>query len=133
MSGASNGTQQRPAAVILAVACSVVNGVGGAIFSATWPDVDERATTVTVSIVVATILIGAAWWLLGGSRWGAIATLAVNAFSVLLAVPAYFTGQNAAFIVGATISLVLSVLTIWFVLTPSARAYWGQRASVATA
>jgi hypothetical protein len=118
----------RPPSVVWAAVLSVINGVGGFIFSAAWPDVDERATTVVVSGIVGAIMIGAAWWLLGGVRWGAFATLAVNGFNILLGVPAYFADVRAAFIVGATISIVLSALIIAFVLSPAARSFWGNRA-----
>ena len=117
----------RPTAVVWAAALSVINGVGGFIFSAAWPDVDERATTVVVSGIVAAIMIAVAWWLLGGARWGAIATVAVNAFVILLGVPAYFSDVGAAVIIGATISIVLSALTIWFLFTPAAREFWNSR------
>jgi hypothetical protein len=120
---------ERPASLVGAFFCSLINGAGGFIFSAAWPDVDERATTVIVSLVMATLMIGTAWWLLSGARWGAIGVAAVNAFNVLLGVPAYFAGVEAAIIVGATISIALSVLTIWLVFTPAARQFWGRRPS----
>ena len=123
----------RPTAVVWAAVLSVINGAGGFIFSAAWPDVDERATTVIVSLVMATLMIGTAWWLLSAARWGAIGVVAVNAFNILLGVPAYFAGVEAGIIVGATISIVLSAVTIWFVFTPAAREFWGRRPSGAAA
>jgi hypothetical protein len=74
-------------------------------------------------------VVGAVRWLWRDSRWGAIATLVerVQYF-------AHYSGvlrADAVFVVGATISLLLSVATIVFVLHPEAGAFWQRRMATA--
>ncbi len=112
-----------PAAVTGALVLSIINGVGGVIFTAAWPGIEDRGTVLPVSIVIGALLIAAAWLLSTGNRWGAIATLILNGLNVLLAIPGYFDA-NVGFMIGGTITIVLSVLTIGLVLSSEARAYW---------
>jgi hypothetical protein len=102
---------------------SVINGVGGVIFTAAWPDLEDRARALLVSIVIGTLLVTTAWFLSNGNRWGAIAALVLNALNILLAIPEYFDPQMA-FIVGGTITVTLSALTLGLALSPGARAFW---------
>ena len=118
------GRFHRPTAVVWAFALSIINGVGGVIFTAAWPDLEDRSTVLPVSIVIAALLIAAAWFLYNGNRWGAFATLVLNAFNILLAIPGYFD-SDVGFIVGGTITIILSALTLALVLSPGARAFWG--------
>jgi hypothetical protein len=107
-----------------ALILSVVNGLGAELYGAVAPNIDERATVVTVGAVITVIMIGTAWWLLGGSRWAAIAVIAVNAISILMGVPPFFDGSGGSFLFGDVVSLILSALTIACVLSPDARGYW---------
>jgi hypothetical protein len=123
----------RPQAVTLAVALTVVNVSFGVISMAVFPDIEDFATVLTVSIVLGALMLAAAWFLWRGARWGAIAAIAVNAFNILIGLPAYFTGQTASFIIAATVSMVLSAGTIAFIYSQSARRFWGaQREPAAT-
>jgi hypothetical protein len=126
VSGTTTAQQGRPQPVTLAVTCSAINAIAGIIYSAAWPNLDQRGTTLVVSLVLGTIIAGAAWFLWGGARWGAIAVVAVSAFNLLLGLPVYFTGEAASMIVAATFSIVLSALVIAFVFAPSARTFWGS-------
>lgn len=119
------GTAARPQAIQWAVIATAVNAIGGVLFAAFWPDLEDRGTILTVSIVLSLLMLGGAAWLWTGARWGAIATLANHGLNVLLTLPGYFQG-DAEFIVGGSISLALSVIAIVLVLRPEARAFWRQ-------
>lgn len=109
---------------------AVINAVGGMLFTVVAPDLEDRGTVIGVSIVLGVLMIGAALWLCRGSRWGGIATIAVNVFNVLLTIPAFFEA-DAAVMVGGAVSLVLSVATAAFVLHPESRAFWQRRIATA--
>lgn len=119
----AQAAQAKPKPVVYALVLSVINGLGGLALCAVWPDLDDRATVIVVSSVFAVLMIGFAAWLWMGSRWGGWGTIAVNVLSIVAAVPAFFA-DDAAFVIGGTISVVLSALTIWFLWTPEARAFW---------
>jgi hypothetical protein len=119
-----------PKYVKWAAGASVLNAVLGVLFSVAWPDLEDRSTVIVVSIVLGALLVGSALWLLSGSRWGAIATMAVNGFNILLTIPAFFEAE-AAFAVGGAVSMALSVAAIAFVLHPQARSFWQRRAITA--
>lgn len=120
---ASRGAEAKPKPVLYALVLSVINGLGGLLFCAIWPDLDDRGTVIVGSLIFAVLMIGFAAWMWAGSRWGGWGTIAVNVISILASIPAYFAG-DAGLEIGGTISLVLSALTIWFVWTPEARAFW---------
>lgn len=122
-----SGPAAAPKPVVQAFWLSVANGVGGAIFAAVWPDLDERGTVFGVSVVIGALLIGLAWSALRGLRWGGYAAIAANAISVLLGIPGFFEGDTG-FIIGAAISIVLSAATIYCLWLPEARAYWQRSA-----
>jgi hypothetical protein len=129
MMGTSGAVMPRP--VVFAVVLTLINAVGGVLFTAFWPDLTDRSTVVGVSIVFGVVLIGFALWLRMGSRWGAIGTIVVNTLNILLGLPAFFE-SDAGFVIGASISIVLSALTIFFVLRPEARAFWQKPGPAAT-
>jgi hypothetical protein len=112
-----------------AVVAVAINAIGGAIFAIAWPDLDERATVVTVSIILGALLLAAAGLLWNGIRWGAFATITLNAFNILLAVPGYFNGDSPGFVVAVTATVALSVITLVLVLTPESRQFWNKRSS----
>jgi hypothetical protein len=114
----------RPSAITWAAAANVANAVIGVVYAIAWPDLDERATILTVSCVLGVIFIAAAWYLYNGSRWGAIASILVNAFSILLTVPGFFQFDSPSEIVALVVSLALSIAAIVLALTPAARDYW---------
>lgn len=115
---------ERPTPIVWAVILTAANAVGGVIFTVAMPDLEDRGTIVPVSIVAGALLLAVAWFLWSGARWAAIATVALNLINVLMAIPAYFA-DDGAFMLGATVSIILSVLTIALVLSPAARAFWG--------
>lgn len=122
-------TLKQPREVVWAVLLSVVNAVGGVIYTIAWPDLDDRGTVMTVSIVLAVLLLAASWFTWNGVRRGAIALLVVNAVNVLLTIPAFFADLDGASIAGAVVSLVLSAGAIAALWMAPARAYWDRKAA----
>jgi hypothetical protein len=116
-------SETRPRPILYAVVLMVINAVGGPLFGALAPDVDDRGTVIVVRSVLGLIMLAVAAWLWMGSRWGAWASIAINVFNILLAIPAYFAADGV-FMAGATISILLSLGTIWFIWTPEAKAFW---------
>ena len=49
----------------------------------------------------------------------------LNVLNILASVPAYFEADSE-FMIGGTASIVLSVVTIAFLLSPTARAFWSR-------
>jgi hypothetical protein len=119
----TTGSATRPTPIVWAIIFTVINAVGGVIYTAVTPDLGDRATVVTVSAVAAGLLLAAGWFLWNGARWAAIATAVLNGLNILMSVPAYFEADTA-FAIGGTVSIILSVLTIALVLSPAARAFW---------
>jgi hypothetical protein len=100
-------------------------------FSAAWPDLDDRGTVVAVSTVAGLLMLAAAYYLWNGNRWGAIATLVLNILNILLGIPAFFDVSTGGFVVGAATAIVLSLATIALVLMPVSRAFWNGGSPVA--
>jgi hypothetical protein len=123
----------RPSAVQWAVVIAVINAVGGAIFSAAWPDLDDRGTVITVSTVAGLLMLAAAYFLWNGNRWGAIATIALNVLNILAGIPAFFDTSTDGFVVGAATSIVLSLAIIALVMMPVSRAFWNRERAVIAA
>lgn len=114
----------RPTFVTWATVLIVINAVGGLLFTALWPDLSERGTVFTVSCVFAALFLLSAWFLWNGNRWGAIGAIVINVLNILLAIPGLFDPDEKGFIVGASISIVLSLATIVLLVMPESRAYW---------
>jgi hypothetical protein len=123
-------TGQRPQFILWATILIAVNAIGGVLFSTLWPDLDDRGTVVSVSIVIAAIMLVTAWFLWNGNRWGTIAAIVVQALNMLLALPGF---SESDMIAGVLITLLLSVATIVLVLLPESRAFWNGGRRVATA
>lgn len=122
------GIRVRPRAVTTAVTATVLNGIIGVIFSITWPDLEDRATIVTVSIILGALMIGSALLLWYGAHRGAFATIAVNVINILLGIPTFADGTLALVLfVAVLFSIVLSGVAIMAILTPAARSFWGRR------
>ena len=117
----------RPAFVQWAVILTVINAVGGVVFSALWPDLEDRGTVLSVSIVVAVLMLAAAYFLWNGKRWGGWAVIVLNVLNIISALPAYFVDDADDMVVGATISIALSLATLVLLWMPEARAYWNGR------
>jgi hypothetical protein len=120
----------RPRDIQWAVILVLINAVGGFIATFALPDVDDRGTFIVVGGIISLVLLATAWFLWQGNRWGSIAAIVANALNILLCIPAFFDPDPASLAVGAAVSMVLSIGTIFFALTPSARAFWNTRAAV---
>jgi hypothetical protein len=107
--------------------------VGGVIFSAAWPDLDDRGTVITVSTVAGLLMLAAAYFLWSGNRWGAIATIALNVLNILAGIPSFFDTSADGFVVGAATSIVLSLAIIALVMMPVSRAFWSRERAVIAA
>lgn len=116
-------SNQAPREIVWAVAITVINAIVGFLVSAFWPDLDERATVITVGGVLTLLMLGASLWLWRRSRVGGWAFIGINAINALLAFPALFQ-SDAAFAIGGVISGVLSVAAILLVLRAAAKPYW---------
>jgi hypothetical protein len=112
-----------PRPVVWAVGLTVFNAVVGFLFSAAWPDLDDRGTIIVVGSVITAVMLLTSWLVWRGLKWGGIAFIVINALNALLAIPGLFEGE-AAFAIGGVISAVLSVASIVLVLRPEAKAYW---------
>jgi hypothetical protein len=112
-----------PRPVVWAVGLTVFNAVVGFLFSAAWPDLDDRGTIIVVGSVITAVMLLTSWLVWRGLKWGGIAFIVINALNALLAIPALFEGE-VAFAIGGLISAALSVAAIVFVLRPEAKPYW---------
>lgn len=116
-------SSKAPRPVVWAIAATAFNAVVGFLFGALWPDLDDRATVITVGGILTLLMLGASLWLWRRSRWGGIAFIAINGLNALLSLPALFQGE-AAFAIGGVISGVLSIAAIVLVLRPDAKVFW---------
>ncbi len=113
-----------PQLIVWAIALNIVNAVGGIIFTVAWPGLENRGTMIIVSLVLGALLVGTAWFLGDGSRWGAIGNMILNAFNILLAVPGFFDPSGSAVVAAAIVSIALSSLVIALILSRESRAFW---------
>lgn len=116
-------SNQAPREIVWAVGATAVNAVLGFLFSAFWPDLEDRATVITFGGILTLLMLGASLWLWRRSRWGGIAFIVVNALNALTAFPALFQ-DDTAFAVGGVVSGLISVAAILLVLRPQAKPYW---------
>ena len=121
----------RPRSVVLAAALTVLTAVISVVVALAAPDLDDRATILTVSSVLGVLRLAAARGLWTGSRLGAIATLALNALGVLMALPAFFQ-DDVAILAFNVVELAMCVVAIAAVLRPVARAFWNRRETAAS-
>lgn len=115
-----------PMEVVAAVLLTLIMAIAFVLIAAFWPDLEERITILTVSIILSVLMALAARWLWNGSRWGAFATLGLQAVSILLSIPAFFDDE-AAIVVMNVVAVVASVLVIVAVLSPASRGFWNVR------
>jgi hypothetical protein len=123
MTSMTQAMQGVPRPVVWAVGLTVFNAVVGFLFSAAWPDLDDRGTIIVVGSVLTVIMLAASWLVWRGLKWGGIAFIVINALNALLAIPGLFEGE-VAFAVGGIISAALSVASIVLILRPDAKPYW---------
>jgi hypothetical protein len=123
MTSMTQAMQGVPRPVVWAVGLTVFNAVAGVLFSAAWPDLDDRGTMIVVGSVISLIMLAGAWLVWRGLKRGGIAFIVINALNALLAIPGLFEGE-AAFAIGGVISAVLSVASIVLILRPEAKPYW---------
>ncbi len=120
-------TSGRPTFVKWAVVLIAINAVGGVVSTAFWPDIEDRATVLTVSSIISVVLLVTAWFVWNGNRWGTIAAIVANGLNALLAVPGYFNADPKSIVVGVSMTIVLSAATIALLAMPESRKYWNGR------
>ena len=119
----------RPTPITWAVIAAVVNAVGGIAATAFWPDIEDRGFVLTVSSIGGAVMVVAAYFLWRANFWGAVGTLAIHGLNILAAIPGYFddTGPDSL-VIGVTITIALSAVTIVGTLLPGGRAFWRRGA-----
>jgi len=116
--------QNRPNFVTWAVYLIVLNAVGGMIFAAFMPDIDDRGTVLTVSVIAGALMLLTAWLAWNGNLWGTVGAIALQVLNILAALPWFIDMDDAAVGVGVVISIVLSLATIGLLLMRDSRTYW---------
>ena len=117
----------RPKSATWAAYLIIVNAVGGILFSAFMPDLEDRGTVLTVSLIAGALMLFTAWLVWNGSRWGTIGAIALQVLNVLAALPWFIDMDDAAVGVGVVVSIALSVAAISLLLMRDARAFWARR------
>jgi len=112
-----------PAPVRRAVILAAAHGVGGLVFAAMAPGLEDRGAVFGVGLVFGLLYAVAGWSTWTGSRGGAIALIALNAFNIVAWLPYFADSDPVSMVVGGVISIVLSAATIGLLFHPLARAF----------
>ena len=112
-----------PAPVRRAVILAAAHGVGGLVFAAIAPGLEDRGAVFGVGLVFGLLYVVAGWSTWTGSRGGAIALIALNAFNIVAWLPYFADSDPVSMVVGGVISIVLSAATIGLLFHPLARAF----------
>ncbi len=112
-----------PAPVRRAVILAAAHGVGGLVFAAIAPGLEDRGAVFGVGLVFGLLYAVAGWSTWTGSRGGAIALIALNAFNIVAWLPYFADSDPVSMVVGGVISIVLSAATIGLLFHPLARAF----------
>ena len=122
-----------PAPVRRAVILAAAHGVGGLVFAAMAPGLEDRGAVFGVGLVFGLLYAVAGWSTWTGSRGGAIALIALNAFNIVAWLPYFADSDPVSMVVGGVISIVLSAATIVLLFHPLARAFRNRPAARRTA
>ena len=122
-----------PARVRRAVILAAAHGVIGLAFAAIAPGLEDRGAVFGVGLVFGLLYAVAGWSTWTGSRGGAIALIALNAFNIVAWLPYFADSDPVSMVVGGVISIVLSAATIVLLFHPLARAFRNRPAARRTA
>ncbi|MCC6386477.1 MAG: hypothetical protein IT302_03755 [Dehalococcoidia bacterium] len=112
-----------PAPVRLAILLTLINAVVSLAFVFITPDLEDRGAMIVVGFIFTAVFFAACWFAATAPRWGSIGLIVINALNIALALPFFADPDETFLVVGASLSIALSLAAIALLFLPEARAH----------